>query len=91
MTGVDGLRIDEAPDGRFEVRCHVPAPRLGEVTGLLHAAGIHTLTATPPSLDDLFLSAYSGAGAATGGEERTGAGGGEATGAGDDDRSGGRR
>lgn len=72
VTGVDGLRIEEAADGRFEVRCHVPAPQLGEVTGLLHAAGIHTLTATPPSLDDLFLNAYSGAGAATGDDGRTG-------------------
>ncbi|KAA0917189.1 ABC transporter ATP-binding protein [Dietzia sp. ANT_WB102] len=60
VAGVDGLRIDDSTDGRFEVRCHVPAPRLGEVTGILHAAGIHTLTATPPSLDDLFLSAYTG-------------------------------
>ena len=62
VAGVDGLRIDDSADGRFDVRCHVPAPRLGEVTGILHSAGIHTLTATPPSLDDLFLSAYSGGG-----------------------------
>lgn len=60
IDGVDGLRIGPTDDGRFEVRCHAPAPRLGEVTGILHAAGIHTLTATPPSLDDLFLDAYSG-------------------------------
>ena len=58
--GVDGLRVTEV-DGRFEVRCLVPAALLGEVTGVLHDAGIHTLTATPPSLDDLFLDAYSGA------------------------------
>lgn len=62
VGGIDDLRIDDAGAGRFDVRCHVPAPRLAEVTGLLHAAGIHTLTATPPSLDELFLSAYSGAG-----------------------------
>ncbi|AVZ41104.1 MULTISPECIES: ABC transporter ATP-binding protein [unclassified Dietzia] len=66
VDGVDGLRFESAGDGRFDVRCHVPAQRLGEVTGILHAAGIHTLTATPPSLDDLFLSAYSGAGAGEG-------------------------
>lgn len=62
VEGVDGLRIEQAEHGRVEIRCHVPAPLLGEVTGILHAAGIHTLTATPPSLDDLFLDAYSGAG-----------------------------
>lgn len=66
VGGVDGLRLERSGDGRFDVRCHVPAERLAEVTGILHAAGIHTLTATPPSLDDLFLSAYSGAGAAGG-------------------------
>lgn len=60
VDGVDGLRINGADGDRSEVRCHVPASRLGEVTGILHAAGIHTLTATPPSLDDLFLDAYSG-------------------------------
>lgn len=61
VSGIDDLRIGDAGDGRFDIRCHVPAPALGEVTGILHAAGVHTLTATPPSLDDLFLSAYSGA------------------------------
>lgn len=60
VDGIDGLRIDPAGDGRSEIRCHVAASGLGEVTGILHAAGIHTLTATPPSLDDLFLSAYAG-------------------------------
>ena len=58
VDGLEDLRITPAEDGRHEVRCHVAAAALGEVTGLLHAAGIHTLTATPPSLDDLFLSAY---------------------------------
>lgn len=62
VTGIEEVRIDATPEGRYEVRCHVPAPQVGEVTGVLHAAGVHTLTATPPSLDDLFLSAYSGAG-----------------------------
>ena len=61
----EGLRIAEV-DGRYEVRAHVAATRLGEVTGILHAAGIHTFTATPPSLDDLFLDAYSGTGTHSG-------------------------
>ncbi|MBB1030174.1 ABC transporter ATP-binding protein [Dietzia sp. SLG310A2-38A2] len=62
LEGVDGIthpRIERSDEGRYDIRCHVPAGRLGEVTGILHAAGIHTLTATPPSLDDLFRSAYS--------------------------------
>lgn len=67
VAGPDGAESDGVgPDGagreRIEIRCHVPAPLLGEVTGILHAAGIHTLTATPPSLDALFLDAYSGTG-----------------------------
>ena len=61
----EGLRIAEV-GGRYEVRAHVAATRLGEVTGILHAAGIHTFTATPPSLDDLFLDAYSGTGTHSG-------------------------
>lgn len=60
VDGIDGLHMGPAPDGRVDVRCHVLADGLGEVTGILHSAGIHTLTATPPSLDDLFLSAYAG-------------------------------
>lgn len=59
VSGVDGVRIEPDEGGRHEVRCHVTSERLGEVTGILYAAGIHTLTATPPGLDDLFLSAYS--------------------------------
>ncbi|MDX2358560.1 ABC transporter ATP-binding protein [Dietzia sp. PP-33] len=69
VAGLDRPRIEPSEQGRYDVRCHVPTERLGEVTGILHAAGIHTLTATPPSLDDLFRSAYSsggpGAGATT--------------------------
>lgn len=60
VDGLEGLRIDTGAEGRFEVRCHVPAPRVGEVTGVLHGAGIHTLTVTPPSLDELFRRAYGG-------------------------------
>ena len=58
IEGIDDLRTEATGQGAVDVRCHVPAHRLGEVTGILHAAGIQTLTATPPSLDDLFLDAY---------------------------------
>lgn len=69
LESVDGIarpRIELSEEGRYDVRCHVPAGQLGEVTGILHAAGIHTLTATPPSLDDLFRSAYSAGGTGDG-------------------------
>ena len=40
------------------MRLSVDADVLGEVVGRLHAAGVDTLTVTPPSLDELFLHAY---------------------------------
>ena len=59
VDGVVDLRVQATGRGGSEVRCHVPTTHLGEVTGILHAAGIQTLTVTPPSLDELFLEAYS--------------------------------
>lgn len=58
ITALDEGRID----GRFDTRCHVEATALSEVVGRIHAAGVHTLTITPPSLDDLFLEQYREAG-----------------------------
>ena len=45
-------------DGMHEVRFTVEASHLDSAIGLLHTAGIHTLTARPPSLDALFLRNY---------------------------------
>ena len=42
----------------FEARLSVDADVLGDVVGRLHAAGVDTLTVAPPSLDELFLHAY---------------------------------
>jgi|SRR5699024_294432 len=61
IPGVTGL-AESSSDGRPEVRCHVDATAVAEVVGRLHAAGVHTLTITPPSLDDLFLEQYRGDG-----------------------------
>ena len=47
-------------DGHFDSRFTIDADHLDAVVGRLHAARIHTLTVTPPSLDDLFLRAYDG-------------------------------
>ena len=49
-------RLDGFVDSRFTI----DAEHLDAVVGRLHAARIHTLTATPPSLDALFLRNYDG-------------------------------
>ena len=59
LPGVTGLDTSTS-EGRPEVRCHVEATAVAEVVGRVHAAGVHTLTITPPSLDDLFLEQYKG-------------------------------
>ncbi len=48
----------ERLDGRVDSRFTIEPDRLDTAVGLLHEAVIHTLTATPPSLDDLFLQNY---------------------------------
>ncbi|MDN5718320.1 MAG: ABC transporter ATP-binding protein [Janibacter sp.] len=60
LAGLDGVTaLDEGSiDGRIETRCHVEATAVSQVLGRIHAAGVHTLTITPPSLDDLFLEQY---------------------------------
>ena len=47
-------RLDGLTDSRFTI----DPDHLDTVIGRLHAAGIHTLTVTPPSLDALFLQNY---------------------------------
>ncbi|PYI64342.1 ABC transporter ATP-binding protein [Arthrobacter livingstonensis] len=47
-------RLDGGVDSRFTI----DPDHLDSVIGVLHAAGIHTLTLTPPSLDALFLRNY---------------------------------
>jgi len=48
----------ERLEGRLDTRFTIDPDRLDAAIGLLHEAVIHTLTATPPSLDDLFLQNY---------------------------------
>ncbi|MGO1167338.1 MAG: ATP-binding cassette domain-containing protein [Janibacter sp.] len=59
LCGVTAL-APSTSDGRPEVRFHIDATAVAEVVGRVHAAGVHTLTITPPSLDDLFLEQYRG-------------------------------
>ncbi|MEO6881277.1 MAG: ABC transporter ATP-binding protein [Mycobacteriaceae bacterium] len=59
-TGVadhQGSRLG-GPGGLVESRFTVDPDHLDAVVGRLHAAGIHTLTVAPPSLDELFLQSY---------------------------------
>ncbi len=64
LGGVPGLiALEEADEnGRREVRFSIDAGSLDTAVGVLHAAGIDTLTVTPPSLDELFLASYRPAG-----------------------------
>ncbi|GAA3114258.1 ABC-2 type transport system ATP-binding protein [Kribbella aluminosa] len=50
--------VSERLDGYVDSRFTIDADHLDATIGLLHAARIHTLTVTPPSLDALFLRNY---------------------------------
>ena len=52
--------VSERLDGHVDSRFTIDAEHLDAVVGQLHAARIHTLTVTPPSLDALFLRNYDG-------------------------------
>jgi ABC-2 type transport system ATP-binding protein len=60
LAGAEGVAdwADVRQDGRVDLRFTVDAAHLDAVIGRLHAARIHTLTVTPPSLDALFLRNY---------------------------------
>jgi ABC-2 type transport system ATP-binding protein len=53
IDGVHGLDV-QGTRASFEV----DTPRLDAAVGVLHQAGIRSLTATPPTLEDLFLRHY---------------------------------
>jgi ABC-2 type transport system ATP-binding protein len=59
--GIANLEIGQG-NGRVEVRLSADASALGDVVGRLHAAGVDSLTVTPPSLDELFLHAFADGG-----------------------------
>lgn len=60
LTGITEVEVAETEGGRSELHAAAEPDAVGELVGRLHQAGIHTLTVTPPSLDDLFLQAYQG-------------------------------
>ena len=51
------FRLSEAGE-RIQVNGSVEADHVSDLVVSLHAAGLYTLTVTPPSLDDLFLTNY---------------------------------
>jgi ABC-2 type transport system ATP-binding protein len=57
VPGVGNLDLEQRDD-ITDTRLSVDPAALDDVVGRLHAAGLHTLTITPPSLDELFLHAY---------------------------------
>jgi ABC-2 type transport system ATP-binding protein len=58
-TGLDALDGVHALDLQGDrATFEVDTPRLDAAVGVLHAAGIRTLTATPPTLEELFLRHY---------------------------------
>ncbi|HEX6468731.1 MAG TPA: ABC transporter ATP-binding protein [Streptosporangiaceae bacterium] len=60
LAGAEGVAdcVHERLDGHVDTRFTIDPDHLDAVIGSLHAARIHTLTVTPPSLDALFLSNY---------------------------------
>ncbi|PID54169.1 MAG: ABC transporter ATP-binding protein [Micrococcales bacterium] len=58
LPGVVDVQTALDETGRTEVHASAEPDAVGPLVGALHTVGIHTLTVTPPSLDDLFLQAY---------------------------------
>ena len=55
--GVAHLEV-EPLDDVFDVRFSIDHDHLDHGIGLVHSAGLHSLTVQPPSLDELFLESY---------------------------------
>ncbi len=58
IAGLENLTTGEV-EGGIETRFTVGPDELDQAIGLIHAAGIRSLTVEPPSLDELFLRNYS--------------------------------
>ena len=59
LGGVHDLATASA-EGRYDVTFHVDTGQVDEAIGAVHEAGLRSLIAEPPSLDDLFLTSYYG-------------------------------
>jgi ABC-2 type transport system ATP-binding protein len=60
LASAEGVadQVCQRLDGHVETRFTIDPDHLDAMIGRLHAARIHTLTVTPPSLDALFLRTY---------------------------------
>jgi ABC-2 type transport system ATP-binding protein len=58
LAGVENIATGRV-DGSIETRFTVGPDELDDAIGLVHDAGIRSLTVEPPSLDELFLRSYS--------------------------------
>ncbi|MYT30835.1 MULTISPECIES: ABC transporter ATP-binding protein [unclassified Streptomyces] len=58
LAGVHGLAVQPLRGGGCRVRLQADTDRLGAVLGPLGAAGLRSLTSTPPTLEELFLRHY---------------------------------
>jgi ABC-2 type transport system ATP-binding protein len=56
-VGVQQLQVERL-DGVNDVRFSIDPDHLGDAIGIVHAAGLQSLTVEPPSLDELFLENY---------------------------------
>ncbi|SEL53375.1 ABC transporter ATP-binding protein [Rhodococcus maanshanensis] len=56
-AGVTAVHVERAGE-RFAVSFHVDADDVREAMGVLTTVGLRSITATPPSLDEMFLRSY---------------------------------
>ncbi|MFP5254524.1 MAG: ATP-binding cassette domain-containing protein [Acidimicrobiia bacterium] len=58
LPGVHDLEVHAALDGDTSIRFQVDTAHLGSAIAALSAAGLRSLTSSPPTLEDLFLRHY---------------------------------
>ncbi|WHT15723.1 ABC transporter ATP-binding protein [Crossiella sp. CA-258035] len=58
LPGVTGATLTQAEDGRYRLTCRAQPGTMDELLTALAAAGVHTLTSRPPTLEELFLGYY---------------------------------
>ncbi|MCO1576083.1 ABC transporter ATP-binding protein [Crossiella sp. SN42] len=62
LPGVTGATLTQSEDGRYRLTCRAQPGAMDELLTALAAAGVHTLTSRPPTLEELFLGYYTEAG-----------------------------
>ena len=62
LAGVHDLVLEAGSDGGTRVRCEVDSDKLDALLAAMVPAGVRTLVSQPPTLEELFLRHYAGAG-----------------------------